>query len=211
MSLSISVSSNVKQFQRRLSRVQRKQLPFATMKAINDTAFDVKDRTIQRTFPAAFPEGKNRSFIKQALRIRKARKTNLEAHVFDRFGYEWLQRQAKGGTKRPKRKALAIPQFGKRGGLKRTARGVSPAKRPKALRGRPNIITPRQGSRLSPGIYKRVGGARNRRLVLLYRFVSRSVRVKKAFRFYEDAQRETRKKFPIHFRRHLRRALKTAR
>ena len=64
------------------------QLPFATSKALNDTAFVVRNTIVEDTFPRSF-NVKNKRFAGATFRVDKANKRKLEARVFDRLGKDF--------------------------------------------------------------------------------------------------------------------------
>lgn len=200
MPISIRVSSNVKSFQRYLTGVQRKQIPFATSQALNATAFDVRKQIVERTYPAAF-DVKARAFARAAFRVDKASKGVLRAALFDRLGRANLALHAKGGTRRPRGGALAIPMT-----VKRTAGGRVPkGKTPSALRGKRTVFKAPVGTG-NMGIWERTrSGTR-----LLYTLAP-AAKIERRFNFYEDAARTVRQRFDGNFRRAMTRALATAR
>ena len=124
--LSLNVGSNINQVAGWLTKVQRKQLPFATAGALTATAFDVRKHVIEKTFPRDF-DLRNKRFAAAALRVEKANTRKLRAAVYDRLGREYLETQARGGIKRPTGQWISIPTKH----IQRTAAGkVGKAKRP---------------------------------------------------------------------------------
>lgn len=202
--VAISVRSNVKQMSKRLKGIQRKQIPFATSLAINDTAFAVRKRIVERTYPRSF-QVRNRRFPGQVFRVKKATKRRLIGSVYDRLGRASLALHAKGGTKRPRGGSLAVPSEN----IKRTASGkVGKARRPR------NVIQSGKAFKGKirkdrPAIFQRTG-SKGRKLKLLYT-LEPSARLRARFPFYRDAANTARRSFPNNYRRAMRRALKTAR
>ena len=193
------ISSNAKAFGKHLGKVRR-QVPFATANAINDTAFDGRKRTVGPVWSAAFTV-RDRRFPSVAFRVQKANKRNLVAVVFDRLGRASLQLHARGGTKKPKGRHLAVPTSK----VRRGARGVTKSKRPEALRGKPKFFRT-MGKRGKPVIYER----QRRGLKLLY-VMPRAVRLRRRFRFEKEMQATVRRQLPRHFNRRLIQAVRTAR
>lgn len=189
------------------------QIPFAMSGAVNDTLFDIRKRLVGESYPGAFPDAPNKTFIRAALRIGKATKQKPTGQVADRFGYAWLERQALGGVKAPtKSRQLAIPQY-KQGGPRRTTRGVSKSQRPARLlkNGKKFFSgTPRGFRGNQAGIWKREGPKGRTRLRLFYVYEPK-VKVVKAFPGYEDAAAVVRKQFEGNMRKRLRQAVKTRR
>ena len=113
----LSVHSNTKQLTAHLNRIQRKQIPFATAKALTQTAFDVK-RTLQNALPRRLD--RPTKGIINSVQVDKATKYNVTARVgFAGLGFgktAWkespakiMRRHIKGGTRYPNRTAIAVP------------------------------------------------------------------------------------------------------
>ena len=115
--MQISVKTDVKELTKSLNRIQRNQIPFATSKALNTVAFDVRkmlqdglDIHLDRPTP----------YTKRGVQVEKSTKKNLVAKVGFRsktFGKgqgsvtqaEYMKRQIKGGTRFPKGQAIPVP------------------------------------------------------------------------------------------------------
>ena len=206
--MQINVSSNYKRLSRSLDQLGRKQLPFSFTKTLNETLNAVQKYTVARTYPRAF-DVRNRAFFKASMftgtAVKRATKTKLRVSARDRFDRGNLQLHATGGTKRAKSGRIAIPsRFTK---ATRGARGVRKALRPRAVVDTPKGFIDRRGSR--DAIYQRYGRGGSK-VRLLYVLQPRA-RIRKRFRFYEDAQRITRQVSPKLFRRNFSQAIKTAR
>ena len=113
----LSVHSNTKQLTAHLNRIQRKQIPFATAKALTQTAFDVK-RTLQNALPRRLD--RPTKGIINSVQVDKATKYNVTARVgFAGLGFgktAWkespakiMRRHIKGGTRYPNKTAIAVP------------------------------------------------------------------------------------------------------
>ena len=196
------IGHNIPRFVRRLAHIHRDQVPFATAQALTSTAFKVRSRIVDRTYPAAFTV-RNAGFPRTAFRVEKARKRKLVARVFDRLGRSFLELQARGGVKRSKTgRRLAIPSRR----IKRSARGrITKGNLPRALLAKRGVYVG-QVSRAAEGIWRQTRGG----LELLYSLLP-SARVPKRFKFYEDSRDEARKVFRREFSRALVRAIRTAR
>ena len=206
--LTVNVSSNYKKLSRSLDQVGRKQLPFAFAKTLNQTMKAVGKYTVARTYPRAF-DVRNKGFFKAAMftkdAVRWATKTKLRVSARDRFDRGNLQLHATGGTKRARSGRIAIPsRFTK---ATRGARGVRKALRPRAVVDTPKGFIDRDGPR--DAIYQRYGrgGSKVRLLYVLHR----SAKIRKRFRFYEDAERITRAVSPKLFSKNFSHAIRTAR
>ena len=209
MVVSLNIKDDIKRATRRLNDIEKRQIPFATAGAINDTLFDIRKQIVGVTAPRAF-DVRNRRFFGVAFRVDKATKRNLRGAVFDRLGRASLALHARGGTKTPRGKHIAIPS--REIEDKRTKGGAIK----KALR--PRQVLSKAGRRQAfkikfqsgqEAIVRRKGKKRSP-LQVLY-LLERSARIRKSFRFHEDATKVARRVLPGHFRKRLRQALRTAR
>jgi len=208
----VNVRTNVAQVTANLNRFERKQVPFAMAKAINDTLFDLRPALITE-WNLSFPGAKNKGFARTAFRINKASKHALKSSVYDRFETEWVQRQATGGTKTPKGRSLAIPQYGP-GRLRRTRWGPGAKQKARAIIGNSADYfsgKPKGVPGAPAGIYKRLPRTRRSKggLRLMYLYKNNAF-VKHEFDGYEVAEDVTARRFPVHFRKALERAVATA-
>jgi hypothetical protein len=206
--LAVNVSSNYKQLSRSLDQLGRKQLPFAFAKTLNQTMKAVGKYTVARTYPQAF-DVRNKSFFKAAMftkdSVRWAKPTNLRASARDQFGRGNLQLHATGGTKRARSGRMAIPSRYTK--ARRGPKGVRKTLRPRAVVDTPKGYIDRVGPR--DAIYQRYG--RGGKQVRLLYVLQPSAKIRKRFRFYEDAQRITRAVSPKLFRKNFSHAIRTAR
>ncbi len=211
--LAVNVSSNYKKLSRSLDQLGKKQLPFAFAKTLNQTMKAVGKYTVARTYPRAF-DARNKNFFVQSMfrnsgkggtAVRWATKTKLRASARDRFGRGNLQLHATGGTKRARSGRIAIPSRHTKG--RRKAKGVPDKLRPRAVVDTPKGYIDRVGPR--DAIYQRFG--RGGKQVRLLYVLQPSAKIRKRFRFYEDAQRITRAVSPKLFSRNFSHAIRTAR
>ncbi len=199
-------------FARHLNRMAANQVPFATSKAINETAKDfqkVQTAHIRKEFIE-----RNPIFIKRAVKIKPfANKRRLSATVQieppgGQRTTDILSKFEEGGTKRPRQgRHLAIPIE-----VRRTKRGiVSKAQRPRAFQFREigKRIVGLKRTFIVPGvgILQRRG---KRKVRLLYAF-ARAVPIPAALDFVENAKRVVRVIFPRRFRKAFQQAMRTAR
>jgi hypothetical protein len=125
--MQMSVLADTKQLTKHLNRIQKKQIPFATSKALNDVAFDSRS-FIQKSLPRRLD--RPTKGIISSVQVEKSKKKNLVARVgFAGLGFkstkwsespaEIMRRHIKGGTRSPKQLPhLRIPSDTKGGGLK---------------------------------------------------------------------------------------------
>jgi hypothetical protein len=200
MTIKIDVKSNLKQFTKGLNDFKRKQVPFATSRALNNTAFDLRKHQISEVLNKDL--SKNTAFYRKLLRVFKSTKTNLEARVFDQLGKDYMEKLTRGYVKTATRgRRVAIP-FGK---LYR-----SRAQRKKAkdlLRNRSNFLirTKRSGQVF---VAKRMGRERFPLDLLLQLKTFANVR-KKLF-FYEKGEKQVLRTFGKEFIKEFDKALRTA-
>ena len=69
--MQISVKSNISAFAKAMDAFGKNQIPFATHRAINKTAFDVRDEIVKETFPRSF-DVKAKQFARQAFRVDRS-------------------------------------------------------------------------------------------------------------------------------------------
>lgn len=126
----LRVTDNIAQFERQLSNVGRRQLPFAMAQALNDTAAEVKEawgvhlgRRLDRPTP----------FTRKGIYTRRATKSRRVAEVGSKTiqrGY--LKWQAEGGTRRAKGRAVPVPvgiRLNKYGNMPKNALGRAIARK----------------------------------------------------------------------------------
>jgi len=195
--ISINVKSNVKQFTRHLTKIEKKQVPFATARALTWTAQDVQKWLIKK-IPAIFNVTK-KWWLKQqptGIKIKPAKKNHLISSIYTKAYFASLQEE--GGTKRPTRsKNLVIPT----------------KKVPKSRRKSGGAVVMLKGKKVfstSRGIYRRKGGKKSRAIELLYHKDS-SANVKPRFNFKKTAHRIATRMFKRNFLKSLASALKSAR
>tara|TARA_R100000479_G_scaffold143671_1_gene79238 strand:+ start:247 stop:846 length:600 start_codon:yes stop_codon:yes gene_type:complete len=125
--MQIKVKDNSKQLAKKLTAMQKKQIPFATAQAINNTLFGLRKEMAKQTVkkldrPVPFTQ---RGFL-----VTKAKKTNLVGVLRIKPEVEsYLQYQIDGGVRKPSSKKIPVPITknkrlnkygniaGKRGGL----------------------------------------------------------------------------------------------
>jgi len=197
--ISLDVKGDIKQVTRHLTRVQKKQIPFATSRATQNTAKKIVPVLSKAT--TRFLDRPTR-FTQKAFRAIQNRSDRFRAFVivFD-IQAEYLNLQIRGGIGRPKRKTLIIP--GKK--LKLDRFGNIGRRKRSALFNRPNAFVGTFNGTTGLWEQNRQGGID---LLLLFK---RSARYKKRFPFFKIADKEARRIFPRQFRIDLTKALRTAR
>jgi hypothetical protein len=198
--MQIKIKDNIKEFNKGLNKFQKKQMPFATAQAINNTLFGLKKEMGKQTVkkldrPVPFTQ---RGFL-----INKAKKTNQVGVLYVRPEVaQYLKYQIDGGVRS---QATKIPV---------------PILKNKRLNKYGNIAGKRsglvKGSKEFIGTIKGVTGVwkqqrKGQAPILLIKFHD-SVRYdKKPFDFYKIGNNYARNTFDRQLDKALRKALKTAR
>lgn len=198
--MQISFESNLRQVERDLSDVARRQVPFATSLALNDLVQEIQkeeterlDRVLDRPTP----------FTRKAYAVRRSTKASLAARVYAKpIQAAYLATLEEGGTKTPKGRALVLPQR-----LRVNAYGNLPKGTIRRQLSAPATFsgTPK-GGRGGPGIYKRQRG----RLIKLISYTARA-RYAPRLGFHRSAERIALARFPALFEAALVRAFASRR
>jgi len=203
--MDINISSNISTVTKAIDAFGKNEIPFATHRALNDTAFSVRNHIVKETYPKSF-DVKAKGFAGAMFRVeRSPSKRKLFASVFDRLKKEYMVDQAEGGIKTPRGKSIAIP------GLDRPAvRGRASYNRnkPRTVLGRPKAFRQMVGNQEM--ILER---RTNKRYPLkrLYILEQQAVRIPKRFPFYEQGRKKARKDFDKFFATRFAQAKRTAR
>lgn len=197
---SVDVKFDVKKLTKKLDRIQKKQIPFATAVALTKTAKAAQKDLEKQTLKDL---DRPTRFTQRAFGIKPARKNNLAAVVFIKDKQaKYLRLQIRGGTRKPERKAEVVPvaiKLNKFGNIPGRHRG----KIAKLLNRKDTFVSNING--LS-GIWQRKAG----RLTLLAAF-KKQVTYQKRFRFEETVAKTVKRVFPRRFKIEMAKALKTAR
>jgi hypothetical protein len=116
------IKADARGVQRGLNDIARRQMPFATARALTSTA-KLAQQNVARQLPSIFD--RPTPFTRNAIGIQAATKTNLVARVFVKARQaEYLVLEETGGTRTPKGRGLVLPRAAPRnqyGNLARTA------------------------------------------------------------------------------------------
>lgn len=195
MVMGVVVQSNIKQVVRNLDEFQRKQVPFATSRALNDTATDVQDAEI-RNVELVFNNKKKwyaKGNPRTGIRREYSNKQKLVASVFSRA--EFLDLQENGGVKHPKKghDVIDIPEknvpkrYQKRGGARQMTETSN------------NVV------KVGNAVYRK----RGKKLQRLFNLV-KQVRVRPRLRFEKVAAVAAKRKFDRNFQKRLQEAIATS-
>ena len=214
--MQISVVANTKQLTKHLNRIQRKQIPFATSKALNNVAFDCRS-FIQKSLPRKLD--RPTKGIISSVQVQKSKKKNLVAIVgFAGLGFrstKWKESPAKimskhisGGTRASQGKAIPVPivrnlKLNKFGNLPRTKIKTLLAKSDKYFSGQP------KGR--DAGVYERIKTKSKRGLKMLVNWEKTTQYQGGRFPLRKIVELAVKKKYRMRFDAALNNALRTAR
>lgn len=200
--MQISVRSNVKQVSKNLTRIQRRQIPFATSVALNRTIDKVRDDeygSMKKYF-----DRPTKNVLNYSLKTKHSKKTLLMARL---WAVDWanafLKYQVFGGTETKKDKRLVAPVSRARV----NAFGNIKGKRNTLIK-RGDYFANTSGGK--PGVWKKQGRGKQANPRLMYIFKDR-MQYKKRWPFFRVAERSVAKHFPRFFDRAMAKALRTAR
>lgn len=196
--MQISVQTDVKTAARQLNRIEKRQIPFATARALSQTA----------EFAAVNLNNDTRKYLdnptpftQRAFRYKRATKANQTALVFAApIQDQYLRYAVFGGTRRPKGRAIVLPVNIKRNRYGNMPRGII-----RRLLARPDTFSDVIGG--VAGIWQRARG-KPLRLLVAYESTATYERPFPVFRLSADY---VKRGFPVFFDRSLRKALATAR
>lgn len=207
--LSFNVKSNVKEFTRGLTNTQKRQIPFATARALTRTA-QAGQKDIQEAIPNIFNTTK-KWWLKQqptGIKIKPAKKTDLEAVIYTRAYFAKLQEQGGiktsyqgGGILVPTER---VPKYGRKsGGAAKVIAGKKILRRGGKANASP-FLTMKSGHK---GVFRRKS---KKTVELLYTFTPRAS-IQPRFGFHRLAMQSAKKHFGKEFHKSLKSALRTAR
>tara|TARA_R100000773_G_scaffold35476_1_gene30492 strand:+ start:51 stop:659 length:609 start_codon:yes stop_codon:yes gene_type:complete len=197
----INIKADTKEINKSLSSFQKKQIPFATSKAINKTAFQTR-RQLQKDMDNTFRKGAT-GFTKKGVFVKPSHKTNLVANVYIlKEQAKYLEKQVFGGIRR---ESFAIPiPYRNRVGL--TNQGnLTKAKFKSLVNNKNNKILDINGVK---GLYEIKKNTKPKLLVALNR---RSVSYNNPkFKFFALGRRAVNKFFIKNYERELNAAIRSA-
>jgi|TARA_R100001440_G_scaffold39217_1_gene58791 hypothetical protein len=199
--MNINIKADTKEINKSLTSFQKKQIPFATSKAINKTAFQTR-RQLQKDMDNIFRKGAT-GFTKKGVFVKPSNKSNLQGNVYIlKEQAKYLERQVFGGIRR---ESFAIPiPFRNRIGL--TNQGnLTKAKFKSLVNNKNNKILDVNGVK---GLYEIKKDSKPKLLVALNR---RSVSYDNPkFKFFALGRRAVNKFFLKNYRKELDKAIRSA-
>lgn len=199
----ISVDFDHQSIFRQLQRFSRKQVPFATSVALNETVQDV-EVTLVKELPRWFTI--RSQWTAKGIRTKRATKNLLEAEVGTRDPY--MARQAIGGTKTPtKSKAIGVPVRARRTPQSR----IGPGRFPGVLgKKKGTFIRRTKSGTAAMFMPTRTRTRKKRKLRLMYYLVKR-VEVPQRWPFEDTFTRVVKQEWRRNMAFAFKRALRTAR
>lgn len=199
----MQISSNFKDVIKGLSDLDKKQIPFAISKALNDTAFQAKDALVaqmRKKLDNPTP------FTLRAVKIKKATKDRQYAFIYiDDTQAKYLDNMYFGGVKTPKKKAIVVPtkdvRLNKYGNLTRN-KVKNLLKSPNYFSG---VVKGKGGTR--SGIFRKYKNGTVKQVIIW----EASKKEKKRLDFKKSIAGVVEHRFDDNFRKALEFAIKTAR
>lgn len=206
------VDANFNQFLRGITDLERRQVPFAISLALNTTADEIKgntERSLMRRLDKPTP------FTRRGVALRRSTKRRLEVAVyFKEKQADYLKLQETGGTRRPARRAIAVPvsqRLNRYGNIpRRTIERL--LRQPDVFQGTVNGVAgiwrrPKRGVQRSG----RTGTKGKRKGLKLLIAWEQSAQYAPRLRFKESAEKTTKARLQKNFAMSMRRALRSAR
>ena len=204
-----NVKGDLKPLIKHMSKVQKRQIPFASANAINSTLFD-----IMKAEKYFLPKKLDRptKYTMNAFKINKAKKTMLvgDIHVMPER-YKYLKYAIEGGTRTGN---IGVPtkhaKLNKHGNIPKKWLGL--IKNKNQFIATLNNISGvwERGHYNKKGSFTSKGKSASTALKLVVAF-EKSVSYKKRFPFFKIAEKVARKNFQRNFKKSLARAMATAR
>jgi len=209
--ISLSVKSDVKKLTRHLTKIQKKQVPFATARALTWTVKEIQ-KGIANDIPKIFKTTRKWWMPRQptGIKIKPAKKDNLRAIVYS-IAY-FLHLQEFGGIKIPFRgRGILVPtpltpKYGRKaGGAQKVMAGKKILRAAGKASGAPVVRAP-SGTK---GVFRRKGKARLP-IERLYAYTP-TAHILPRLGFRRRAAHKARQRFRANFEKSLAMALKSAR
>ena len=207
--LRLNVSADVADLKRKLSYIEREQVPFAASMAINETGNDVAraitaqmDQYLENPTPftkAAYITSKGR------FKGKFANKRNLVAILIPgKVQAEYLRFQIAGGTRTPKQKAILVPT---RAAPKNQYGNLTKSTRKALIAGKRDFFSAGAREKKTPGIYKKIGTEEIQPMA----FYVDSATYRPIFPIDKISAGVVRNRFPKNLQEAIKKALSTAR
>ena len=198
--MALTVELETSEALRALDDLRRRQVPFATARALTQTAADAQ-RVIRSELPDRFVIRSR--WLEQGIRTERATKREPVSVVYSRDPF--MVEHETGGRRRGRKGVRAIPRA-----IRKTPKQrITPARRPAAIlkRKRTYVGPIREGSS-TEAIFQRVGKSGRR---LLYVLEPRPVKIAARWGFGDTAAKTARRVWARNFGRAFAQAIRSAR
>ena len=189
----MSIDSDIKAIAKKLNDIEKKQLPFATAKALTATvkgAQEAAKKGMVRKLDRPTP------FTLRGVAVERATKQSQRARVFIKdIQAEYLDLQITGGTRLPRRRAILVPA-----NVRLNKYGNMPRNKISKLLDKPNVFS------AEGGIYQRYKRKQPKLLVSYADKVNYGVK----YPFYKIVSGSVKRNIRQNFRDALREAMATA-
>jgi hypothetical protein len=203
--MNISVETDIIRIMNDFQDLRSKSVPYAISQAINDTLFNMRT-PLSEEEKSVFDKPVPFTTSVGAWEINRSSANALVGDISLRPDREsYLHLQVFGGTRVPKKKALAIPQEGgvaiaSHGGLKRNWKVLLKDK------GKYFSGIPKGHPNARPGVYRRLGASKSNKAgykLQLHVAWENAATYKKRFYFFDLAERYVQENFSKNFERRL--------
>jgi len=220
--MKVSILADMRGFKKTMSNIEKEQFNLIVRNSLLDTGFKtqklLRTQSYQSTFKTRqkqFPKLTTSLGTGQPARpqsgatLKKGVSRRKEIVIFDRLGREYMERHARGGTKRPIGGTNIVIPGKNTVEPRRTGRGIPKKLRPSALLDAKKTFRTKVGGQ--EVIARRRGKARYP--IEVMHLLEPTATIPKTYNFYEDSARSFRTEFPLAFRRNfaqrMKRVLKT--
>jgi hypothetical protein len=196
--MQIKIKDNIKQFEKKLTDAQKKQLPYATAQAINNTLFGLRKEMAKQTEKKL---DRPTPFTKRGFLISKAKKSEPIGILYIRPEVaKYLKWVIDAGVKKTSSSKIPVPILENK---RLNKYGNIAGKRSGLVKGSKEFIATIGET---TGVWKKQGG----RLILLIKFHDSVTYSKKSFNFYKIGKGYIKSRFNKELSRALTKALSKA-
>ena len=198
--MKINIKDNSKQIAKKLTAIQKKQIPLATASAINTTLFGLRKEMGKQTVKKL---DRPTPFTQKGFLVEKAKKSNLIGilNIKPQVA-SYLHYQIEGGVRKPSSKKIAVP-ITRNKTLNKF--GNIPGKKSGLVKGAKEFIATIGNT---TGVWKK--GPKGRGPILLIKFHNSVTYNKKLFPFYKIGRGYIKSTYDKHLNKALFKALRTA-
>ena len=207
----ITIKARTSAFKQGMGKLARRQIPYASAKALTDTAWQIKtdeEKGLKEHLDRPTP------FTQKGIGVKKATKSTLEARVFIRDNRsKYLKWVVDGGTKHPHGRYIAAPsqirlnKYGNIAGKTKRIKSML-SNDDKFFSGQPRGVG--KNTSRGTGIFRRIGKGKRSRLKMEVSYIKKA-EAKAIFPFYGIADDRVSKSFMKNMTKAMRIAIDTAR